>query len=157
MISKTPTLCLLAAASLALAFNADDDGNELPAGPGKELVAKVCIDCHTAANFRKKRLSEDEWFNTVADMVDRGAKANDKQQAEIVGYLVRNFGADSKVVMNTAPHTELMAVLGFTLEESKALVAYRTGHDSFKDWNDVAKVPGVDAKKVEAQKDKLAF
>jgi competence protein ComEA len=50
-----------------------------------------------------------------------------------------------------------MAVLGFTVDESKALVAYRTGHDAFKEWSDVAKVPGVDAKKVEAQKDKMAF
>lgn len=154
---NTKTLCLLAAASLALAFTADDDGNTLPAGPSKELVAKVCIDCHTAANFRKKRMSEDEWFNTVGDMVDRGAPADDKQQAEIVAYLVRNFGPDAKVNMNTAPRAELIVVLGFTIDEAKALVEFRTGHDAFKDWSEVAKVPGIDAKKVEAQKDKMAF
>jgi hypothetical protein len=38
-------------------------------------------------------------------MVDRGAKADDKQQKIIVAYLARNFGKDSKVNMNTAPHT----------------------------------------------------
>jgi competence ComEA-like helix-hairpin-helix protein len=156
MILKT--LCLLAATSLALMFAADDDdGKELPAGPGKELVAKVCIDCHTAATFRKMRLNEDGWFDKVGDMVDRGAKADENQQAEIVAYLVLNFGPGAKVNMNTAPHTELMVVLGFTIDESKALVAYRTGHDAFKDWNDVARVPGVDAGKVEAQKDKMVF
>ena len=155
---NTRTACiLLAAASLALAFTADDDGNDLPAGSGKELVAKVCIDCHTAATFRRMRLSEDQWFDKVGDMVDRGAQAGEKEQAEIVAYLLRNFGPDSKVNVNTAAHTEVMAVLGFSIDESKALSAYRTGHAAFKDWNDVAKVPGIDAKKVEAQKDKMAF
>ena len=42
MVAKT--LCLLAAAfALALAA-ADDEGKDLPGGPGKETVAKVCID-----------------------------------------------------------------------------------------------------------------
>ena len=151
------TLCILAVAtSLALAL-ANDEGKNLPGGPGKELVAKVCIDCHTAATFRKMRLNEDEWYDKVGDMVDRGAKADEKQQSEIVAYLVRNFGKDAKVNMNTAPHSELMVVLGFTVDESKALVAYRTGHGAFKEWSDVLKVPGVDAKKVEEQKDKMSF
>jgi competence protein ComEA len=155
---NTRNLCILAAlASLALALPADDDGADLPAGAGRELVAKVCIDCHSAANFRKMRLSEDDWYEKVGDMVDRGAKADDAQQKEIVAYLVHNFGKDSKVNMNTAPHPELMAVLGFGLDESKALVAYRAGHGAFKDAGDVAKVPGVDAKKVEAQKAKMSF
>src|ERR1019366_8569451 len=116
---------LAAAASLALAVPADDEVKALPEGPGKELVAKVCIDCHTSATFRKMRLNEDEWWDKVGDMVDRGAKADEKQQAEIVAYLVRNFGPDAKVNMNTAPLSELMVVLGFSADESKALVAYR--------------------------------
>jgi competence protein ComEA len=155
---KTKSLCILAAgASLGLALAADDDARALPDGPGKDLVAKVCIDCHTAATFRKMRLDEDGWWDKVGDMVDRGAKADEKQQAEVVAYLARNFGPDSKVNVNTAPHSELIVVLGFTVDESKALVAYRTDHGAFKEWSDVLKVPALDAKKVEAQKDKMAF
>jgi len=151
-------LCLLfAAASLAVALASDDEARSLPDGPGKETVAKVCIDCHTAGTFRKMRFSENEWWDKVGDMVDRGAKADEKQQAEIVAYLVHNFGPGAKVNMNTAPHSELMVVLGFTADESKALVAYRTDHGAFKDWSDVAKVAGVDGKKVESQKEKMAF
>jgi competence protein ComEA len=103
------------------------------------------------------RLDEDGWWDKVGDMVDRGAKADEKQQSEIVAYLARNFGRDSKVNMNTAPEPELIVVLGFTADESKALVAYRTGHGAFKEWSDVLKVPGVDGKKVAAHKDKMAF
>ena len=154
----TKALCLLfAAASLAAALASDDEAKNLPDGPGKETVARVCIDCHTAGTFRKMRLNEAEWDDKVGDMVDRGAKADEKQQAEIVAYLVRNFGPDAKVNMNTAPLSELMVVLGFTADESKALVAYRIDRGAFKDWSEVAKVSGVDAKKVESQKDKMAF
>ncbi|HEX3746828.1 MAG TPA: helix-hairpin-helix domain-containing protein [Bryobacteraceae bacterium] len=149
-------LCLLAAATIALAFNGDD-AKDLPDGPGKDVVAKVCIDCHSSASFRKQRLTENEWWDKVGDMVDRGAKADDKQQTAIVAYLVSNFGPGAKVRINTAPQSELIVVLGFTIDESKALIAYRAGHDAFKDWSEVAQVPGVDAKKVEAQKDKLSF
>lgn len=154
---NTRILSLFAAASIALAFVADDEGRTLPEGPGKEIVAKICIDCHTAATFRKMRLDENGWWDKVGDMVDRGAKADDKQQAEIVAYLAGNFGKTSKVNMNTAPHSELIVVLGFTMDESKALVAYRADHAAFKEWRDVSKVPGVDSQKAEAQKDKMTF
>jgi competence ComEA-like helix-hairpin-helix protein len=155
---NTKIACILfTAVSLAFAIAADEDGNDLPNGPGKDLVAKVCIDCHTAATFRKMRLNEDEWTDKVGDMVDRGAKADDKQQAEIVSYLVRNFGKGAKVNMNTAPHTELIVVLGFTVDESKALVAYRTDHGAFQQWSDLTRVPGLDVKKVETQKEKMVF
>ena len=155
------TLCIFAVASFAFALaannRANDEAKDLPEGPGKELVASVCIDCHTAGTFRKMRMNEAEWVDKVGDMVDRGAKADEKQQAEIVAYLLRNFGPDAKANMNTAPHSELMVVLGFTTDEAKSLVAWRTDHGSFKDWSELLKVPGVDAKKLEAQKNKMTF
>ena len=148
---------LAAAASLCLALPPDDDIKSLPEGPGKEIVAKVCIDCHGAASFRKMRLTEDEWWDKVGDMVDRGAKANEKEQASVVAYLATNFGKDSKVDINSAPHSELIVVLGFTAAESQAIVAYRTDYGNFKEWRDLLKVPGVDSLKVEAKKDKMSF
>ena len=148
---------LPAGALLCLARMAQDDVKALPGGPGKEIVAKACIDCHGASAFRKMRLTEDEWWEKVGDMVDRGAKAGEQEQTAIVTYLARNFGKDSKVNMNTAPHSELIVVLGFTAPESQALVAYREGHGDFKEWRDLLKVPGVDARKVEAKKELMAF
>jgi competence protein ComEA len=156
---KTKSLCLLAiAASLALAIpSAPDDAADLPSGPGKELVAKVCIDCHSTGNFRKMRLSEDEWVDKVSDMVDRGAQADAGQQKQIVAYLVLNFGKDSKIYMNTATLGELITVLSLTVDEAKAVMAYRTDHGSFKESADVMKVPGIDTKKVQANAAKMAF
>jgi competence protein ComEA len=147
--------CLLAATILLLA--AADDAQLLPDGPGKEVVVRTCLECHDSASFRKKRLDRDAWTDTVGQMVDQGAQATSQEQAAILDYLVHNFGPDSKVRINTAPFSEIRTVLDFTNEDTKAIIAYREQHGDFKDLRDLLKVPGLDAQKVEAKKEMLAF
>jgi len=149
-------LILIAAGSLAIAAD-EQDAKALPDAPGKEVTAKVCLSCHGAGNIRKRRLTKEGWAEKVADMVDQGAEATDAQQAAIVDYLTQTFGKDSKVHINTAPFEELRSVLGFTVEEAKALLAYRTEHGNFKSLEDLGKVPGIDAKKIEAKKELIAL
>jgi competence protein ComEA len=146
-----------AAACVCLAVAADEEAKFLPAGPGKDAVIKYCTECHGSDNVRMKRLDSDEWADTVAQMVDHGAKANQQEQAAIVAYLAQNFGKNSKVLINTAPLTELKSVLDFNITEAKAVLAYRNEHGDFKDWHDLLKVPGLPAAKVEAKKDLLTF
>src|ERR1017187_1514218 len=154
-------LFLLAlAGSLAVELTADDVAEEakaLPAGAGKEVVVKVCLNCHGTGHFRGQRLSQDDWSDKVYDMIDRGAKANDDEVTAVVAYLTKNFGKDSKVLVNTAPLVELKSVLGLTVAESEAVLAYRKDHPAFKEWRDLLKVPGIDPGKVEANKDLMAF
>lgn len=150
-----PALYLLAAAIALLA--ADDDAKLLPDGPGKEVVAHTCLQCHDSASFRKKRLTRDAWSDTVGQMVDQGAQATEKEQAAILDYLVQNFGPDSKVRINTAPFSEIRLVLSFTNEETKAIIDYREQHGAFKELRDLLKVPGLDTQRVEAKKEMLAF
>jgi len=148
---------LMTAASLCLVFAADDEEvKALPDGTGKAAVVKICLECHGAYRFRQMRLTQDDWSNKVYDMVEQGAKGGEDELAAVVDYLTRNFGPESKVNMNTAPVQELRALLGFTTEESRAVVAYRQ-ENRFKTWSDVMKVPGVDAQKVEAKKDAMTF
>lgn len=148
-------LCFLAAVFPAVA--AGDDAKLLPDGPGKELIARTCLECHDSRSFRKKRLNSDDWSETVGQMVDQGAQATEQEQTDIIEYLVHNFGPDSKVRINTAPVSEIRVVLSFTNEETKAIIAYRDQHGDFKQLSDLLKVPGLDPKKVEAMKDRLAF
>jgi len=136
---------------------AGDDAKFLPEGPGRDTVAKVCLECHGASNFRKVRLDRDEWWDQVNEMLDRGAKGTDEEMAAVVEYLAQNFGKESKVRVNTAPLAELRAVLGFTVEESKAVIAYREEKGSFHEWRDLLKVPSLDAKKIEEKKDRMTF
>ena len=136
---------------------ADPDAKLLPEGPGKDTVAKVCTECHGPGSFRKARKTEEEWSETAQDMVERGAKALPADLAAVVTYLAQNFGPDSKVNMNTAPLEELKAVLRLTVPEAQAVVQYRQNNAAFKEWRDLLKVPGLDAAKVEAQKDRMGF
>jgi competence protein ComEA len=154
----TKPFFLLAAFCFAAAAIVDDEqAKALPAGAGKEVVAKICLDCHNAGHFRGQRLTAEEWTSKVSEMVDQGAKATDEEASAVVAYLVKNFGKDSKVQMNTAPAVELRAVLGFSAPESDLTVAYRKDHPAFQEWRDVLKVPGIDAAKVEAKKELMLF
>ena len=150
---------LLPAGFAVLSLAADDDGNAhlLPDGPGKEVIAKVCVECHSVDRMRTFRISKDEWSEKVADMIDRGAKATDAESQAVVDYLSRNFGKDSKISMNTAPKIEMKAILDLRVAEVDAIAAWRDSHGSFKDVNDVLKVPGIDPQKVAAKKDLMLF
>lgn len=145
----------IAAAVICLA----DDGNAplLPDGPGKEAVAKVCTECHSVDRMRGLRLDKDAWDEKVSDMIDQGAKATDAERQAVVDYMARNFGKDSKVWVNTAPLVELKSVLGFKVSEAEAIIAYRQATGKFTQPGDLSKVPGLDAAKVEAAKDRLLF
>jgi len=150
---------LVLAMMLAAAGSAADEKEvkALPEGPGKDLVVRVCFECHGAANFRKVRKDEGEWNDSVADMIDRGAKAKDAEVDALVAYLLKNFGKGVKVQMNSAPLEEIKAVLGFTVPEAQAVVVWREQNGGYKEWRDVLKAPGVDAAKVEAKKDEMSF
>jgi competence protein ComEA len=150
------TLILIAGAGCAFAAD-DDEAKALPEGAGKDAVVKACLSCHGTGNIRKKRLTKDGWAEQVADMVDRGAEATESQQAAVVEYLSQNFGKGSKIHVNSAPFEELRSVLGLTVEETKAVMAYRKEKGDFQSWEDLQKVPGVDAKKIESKKELIAL
>src|SRR4051794_27121723 len=65
----------------------------LPDGPGKEVVEKACSMCHPAAMVVGRNLSRDEWSAEVAKMVQQGAKLTDPEFTQVVNYLARNFPA----------------------------------------------------------------
>lgn len=151
-------LCAGVAACLCLAVAADEEEVKLlPDGPGKEATTRVCLECHGTGHFRQMRLSRDDWADQVAEMVDRGAKGTEKDLAAVTDYLTQNFGPDSKINVNTAPLVELKTILRVTAQEAMALIQYRDANGKFKQWQDLAKVPGVDAGKIEAKKDLMTF
>ncbi|HMC60943.1 MAG TPA: helix-hairpin-helix domain-containing protein [Candidatus Solibacter sp.] len=144
-------------AAAALCMAAGEDAKLLPDGPGKEIVVRLCTECHGPENFRKVRHDKDEWSDSVGDMVDRGAKGTPAELEAVVDYLAQNFGTDSKVNVNTAPLQELKAQLDFSVPEALAVIAYRQNKGAFKEWRDLLKVNGVDPRKVEAKKEKMGF
>ena len=151
----TPRIALLVA---AVASAADEkDAARLPEGPGKEIAGRICLECHDSGNFRKARLTSEEWADSVADMVERGAKGTPSEIEAVVQYLARNFGEDAPVRINTAPFAEVRTVLGFTIAEVRALLDYREKHGALRSFEELLKVPGIDAAKAEAQKSRIVF
>jgi cytochrome c5 len=80
----------LFALSLVLPLNAADD--QFPEGPGKEVLLKVCTQCHAADPILTLHRTREEWKDTVDAMKGYGAQASDEELGVILEYLVKNFG-----------------------------------------------------------------
>src|ERR1019366_1624418 len=131
----TLTVALLVA---AVASAADQkDAARLPDGPGKEIAGRICLQCHDSANFRKARLTSEQWADSVADMVERGAKGTPAEIEAVVAYLAKNFGQGAPVRINTAPFAEIRAVLSFTVAEVRALLDYREKHGALRSFEEL--------------------
>ena len=133
---------------------------KLPDAPGKATVERVCGSCHGPELVVGRQESRDGWSAIVGDMVQRGATGSEDDLAEVVDYLATNFpkgGAAGKINVNKATAADLQTALGITDKQAAAIVQYRGEKGNFKSAEDLEKVPGIDASKIEAKKAKLAF
>ena len=150
-------------------FAVSTSPSALPPGEGKPIVERMCGSCHALKVVTSKRASPEQWAQLVDQMVSRGAEGTDEEIETVVEYLAKNFGLDSPppaasektspqpVHVNQATAAELSAALGLTADEAGAIVAYREQNGKFKEWRELTKVPGVDASKIEANKERLVF
>ena len=132
---------------------------QLPDGPGKSAIEKACSQCHDAQLVASLRQGRDGWRDEVSKMAGLGAEVTDQEFAAIVDYLAKNFGPEAPrpINVNKATGIELESIFGLLRKESAAFLQYRSDHGVFKSLDDLRKVPGVDFKKFEAQKDRLVF
>jgi len=132
-------------------------GEGLPDSPGKDVVVKVCGNCHEPRRAASVRLTRDGWSSTIDDMIRRGAKATDDEYNVILDYLATNFlGEAAKPLnVNTASQIELESVAGLLRKEAAAVLDYRDKHGPFKTLDDMKKVPGLDFKKIDSRRDYL--
>jgi competence protein ComEA len=128
---------------------------QLPDAPGKELTQKICNNCHGAETFQSRRLDREGWEKVIDEMTGRGAQASDADFDKIVDYLANVFGPN--VNINSASAKELITSLGFSQEEADAMVRYREKNGGFKTLDDVRKVPGISASKIDAKKARIVF
>jgi len=119
----------------------------------KTSFEKVCGHCHASTLIHEMK-TQGEWSETVDNMVANGAKGTDEELDAVLRYLARNF---AKVNINAAEAEEIAPVLDVSLAVAQGIVEYRMGHGSFAGIDDLKKVPGLDAAKVEARKERIAF
>ena len=65
--------------------------SQLPEGPNREVVQRVCSGCHSVQMFAGRRMTREDWAGVVTNMVGRGAKMSDDEFDQIVEYLGKTF------------------------------------------------------------------
>jgi competence protein ComEA len=133
---------------------------DLPDGPGKLTVQRVCGTCHAAQIVMGRKASKEGWERIVVDMADKGATATDAEFDQVIAYLAKNFpdtGAPTKINVNTAAAGDLAATLEIAGDLAAEIVKYRSEKGNFKSVEDLKKVPGLSEKKVEEKKGLLTF
>jgi competence protein ComEA len=131
---------------------------QLPDGPGKDVTAQICGNCHGTDVIVGHRQGREEWIGTIQKMIASGAQGTEEQFTAILDYLTKNFGpAAPPININKATAAELETGLTLSGKEAAAIVKYRTDKGAYKTVDDLKKVPDLDFKKIEAQKDRLVF
>src|SRR5215203_343056 len=67
-------------------------GQDLPDGPGKELLPKLCGGCHDLTFTVSTRETEEGWTRIVNDMRSKGADGTDEEFARVIAYLTAHMG-----------------------------------------------------------------
>lgn len=83
------TSCLIAAAQTPSAPS--DEHPSLPAGSGRDLMIRVCSQCHAPDNAASQELDPAGWKSLVDQMASKGAEATDEEFDQIVHYLANAF------------------------------------------------------------------
>jgi competence protein ComEA len=132
---------------------------EFPPGEGREAVMRLCTKCHSPNIILASGRDRVGWENTITKMVRLGATGDDEDFTDIADYLTAHFppSAVQKIFVNMATAKDFASVLGISEDDGKAIVDYRDKQKGFKTIEEMEKVPGIDAQKVEAKKDRLVF
>jgi competence protein ComEA len=132
---------------------------QLPEGAGSAETEKLCTQCHELARSISLRQDRAGWEATVSKMVNLGAKAGDAEIQAVVDYLAAHYPAEEmpKIQVNQARTIEFESGLTLRRSQAAAIIEYRKLHGPFHSIEELKKVPGIDAARIEAKKDRLSF
>jgi competence protein ComEA len=130
----------------------------LPEGPGRDITVKLCGNCHGADVVASVRHTPEGWRDVITRMVAVGTKGTEEELDTVARYLSTQFPAAAQGILdlNTARAVELEAVAGLLRKESAALIAHLAKNGRCKTLEDLRKVPGLDYRKIETRKARLA-
>lgn len=162
--NRIPRRALLALALTLLAVtnwlpSSASQTRPMPDGPGKAETQKLCSNCHELDKSLSLKQDRAGWQRTVEKMLASGLKASDADINTVLDYLTRNYPADDvpRLKVNSADAIEFESILAIKRSQAAAIIAYRTKNGPFKSIADLKKVPGIEAAKLDAKKDRLIF
>ena len=132
---------------------------ELPDGPGKAELEKMCLQCHDVAKSVSLRQDRNGWGATMTKMIAMGMQGSDEDMQLVLDYLAKNFPPEAlpPININTARSIQLESRFSLKRSEAAAILKYRKEHGPFKSLEDLKNVPGIDFAKIEAKQDSVVF
>ena len=70
-----------------------DDFKSLPEGPGRDVMVRVCAQCHSPEIAAQQKLDAQGWKDLVNQMANNGANGTDAEFDTIAKYLATAFPA----------------------------------------------------------------
>jgi competence protein ComEA len=128
--------------------------DRFPDAPGKAELIKVCSGCHEAETVLAHAQTAGEWAGTLANMAQLGAEGTPEEWRLIERYLDAQL---AMIAINKAPADEIQRTVDVPEAVAQAIVTYRQEHGNFKSIDELKNVPGLDAAKADARKDRLIF
>jgi mono/diheme cytochrome c family protein len=143
---------VLAAAVTRAPLQAQQDANALPTaaaspdglppGPGRDIFAATCSQCHALSVITHIRWDKAAWRHQVYDMVQRGAQVSPAEMDTLVTYLATNFGPGIPFPGQTPSHAVWPPGAGSDLVASRCIICHSaervtTAHRSHGQWNAV--------------------
>lgn len=115
---------------------------------------RVCSNCHDAERILSTRRTRTQWEEVIEKMIDRGAEGTSDDFTTAEEYLLRVSG---RVNVNRATSKDMMTVLSISQKDADAIAEYRKANGEFKDFDSLAKVPGIDQEKLNKGRDAISF
>ena len=128
--------------------------DKFPEATGKAALLTVCSNCHPAESVVESLRTRQQWSDVVDQMGRFGATGSDQEFDQILAYLVKYF---SPIPINKATAKDLQTALDVSADVAEAIVAFRAEKGDFKTVDDVKKVPGVEAGKIDALRFRVVF
>lgn len=142
---------MLAAASLI----AGAPQQETPAqDPGEATFTATCSKCHTPERILAARRTKTDWEGILEKMTKLGAPVTDENYDTLMDYLLRRYG---KVNINRGDAKEIALIVNLSAADADTIVKYRSEHGDFPDYDAVAKVPGIDLKKLDQHREAISY
>src|SRR4051812_22740717 len=120
----------------------------------EKAFLRVCSDCHEPERAFEAKRTRGDWESILEKMIEKGATGTDQDFELVLQYLLSQSGM---VNVNQSTPEDIALVLGISAKESEAIVAFRKQNGNFKNFEALAKVPNVDAAKLEQHKDAVIF
>ena len=152
LLLPSAVFCFVLATSHSVGAQATPD--KLPEAPGKATVVAVCTSCHDSSLMTDAPRTIEGWVDVMYLMKDFGATPTEAESKTVIDYLVTNLAL---VEMNKAEAAHVQLVFGVNDTVAKEVVAYRDKQGGFKTIDDLKRVPGLDAAKIDALEERLLF